>query len=52
LAVSALGLVGVGIVVLVGTVLALLFGTAMITWSLLFVAVLCWLVIGNKKVAC
>ncbi|WP_024610642.1 hypothetical protein [Pseudoalteromonas sp. TB64] len=51
-ALMTMGLVGVGIVALVGTVLALLFGTAMITWSLLFVAVLCWLVIGNKKVAC
>ena len=45
------GLVGVGVVALVGTVLALLFGSLMIAWPLLFVAVLCWLVADNKKVA-
>ncbi|ASM48816.1 hypothetical protein PESP_a0581 [Pseudoalteromonas espejiana DSM 9414] len=46
-----MGLIGAGIVALVGTVLALLFGSVMIAWPLLFVAVLCWLVLDNKKVA-
>ncbi|MBQ4856794.1 hypothetical protein V6237_02295 [Pseudoalteromonas carrageenovora] len=50
-ALVTMGLVGAGIVALVGTVLALLFGSLMIAWPLLFVAVLCWLVIDNKKVA-
>ncbi|WP_338365309.1 hypothetical protein [uncultured Pseudoalteromonas sp.] len=45
-----MGLLGAGIVALVGTVLALLFGSVMIAWPLLFVAVLCWLVLDNKKV--
>tara|TARA_B110000196_G_C20866947_1_gene530159 strand:+ start:157 stop:483 length:327 start_codon:yes stop_codon:yes gene_type:complete len=50
-ALVTMGLVGAGIVALVGTVLALLFGSLMIAWPLLFVAVLCWLVADNKKVA-
>ncbi len=50
-ALVTMGLVGVGVVALVGTVLALLFGSLMIAWPLLFVAVLCWLVADNKKVA-
>ncbi|MDO6834363.1 hypothetical protein Q4596_01945 [Pseudoalteromonas carrageenovora] len=50
-ALVTMGLVGVGVVALVGTVLALLFGSLMIAWPLLLVAVLCWLVADNKKVA-
>ncbi|GEB69843.1 hypothetical protein PC2016_0517 [Pseudoalteromonas carrageenovora] len=50
-ALVTMGLVGAGVVALVGTVLALLFGSLMIAWPLLFVAVLCWLVADNKKVA-
>lgn len=50
-ALVTMGLVGAGGVALVGTVLALLFGSLMIAWPLLFVAVLCWLVADNKKVA-
>ncbi|NMP78620.1 hypothetical protein HHE92_02225 [Pseudoalteromonas arctica] len=50
-ALITMGLVGAGVVALAGTVLALLFGSIMIAWPLLFVAVLCWLVADNKKVA-
>jgi len=50
-ALITIGLVGAGVVALVGTVLALLFGSIMIAWPLLFVAVLCWLVADHKKVA-
>jgi hypothetical protein len=50
-ALVTMGLVGAGIVALVGTVLALLFGSLMIAWPLLFIAVLCWLIADNKKVA-
>ena len=46
-----IGLVGAAAVALVGTVLAFLFGSLMIAWPLLFIAVLCWLVADNKKVA-
>lgn len=50
MALVTMGLIGAGIVALVGTILALLFGSVMIAWPLLFVAVLCWLVLDNKKV--
>ena len=50
-ALITMGLAGAGVVALAGTVLALLFGSIMIAWPLLFVAVLCWLVADNKKVA-
>ena len=50
MALVTMGLIGAGIVALVGAILALLFGSVMIAWPLLFVAVLCWLVLDNNKV--
>ena len=49
-ALVTLGLIGAAAVAVIGTVLALLFGSVMIAWPLLFIAVLCWLVADNKKV--
>ena len=51
-ALVTLGLIGAAAVAVIGTVLALLFGSVMIAWPLLFIAVLCWLVADNKKVVC
>jgi hypothetical protein len=49
-ALITMGLLGAGVIALMGTILAFLFGSVMIAWPLLFVAVLCWLVADNKKV--
>ncbi|AQP99343.1 MULTISPECIES: hypothetical protein [Pseudoalteromonas] len=48
-ALVAMGLIGAGVVALVGTILALLFGSVIIAWPLLFIAIVCWLVADNKK---
>lgn len=50
-ALVTLGLIGAVVVALIGTFLAFLFGSVVIGWPLLLVAVLCWLVADTKKVA-
>lgn len=51
IALISVGLLGAGIIVGVGVVLALLFGSVMIAWPLLLIACLCWLISDNKKTA-
>lgn len=51
IALLSAGLLGAGIIIGVGVILALLFGSVMIVWPLLLIACLCWLVSDNKKVA-
>ncbi|MFY8327656.1 hypothetical protein [Pseudoalteromonas sp. ZZD1] len=51
IALVSAGLLGAGIIVGVGVVLALLFGSVMIAWPLLLIVCLCWLIADNKKAA-
>ena len=51
IALVSVGLIGAGLIIGVGVVLALLFGSVMIAWPLLLIVFLCWLVADNKKVA-
>lgn len=51
IALVSVGLLGAGLIVGVGVVLALLFGSLMIAWPLLLIVCLCWFVADNHKVA-
>jgi len=51
IALISAGLLGAGIIVFIGVVLALLFGSVMIAWPLILIVCLCWLIADNKKAA-
>ncbi|MBE0377760.1 MULTISPECIES: hypothetical protein [Pseudoalteromonas] len=51
IALVSVGVLGAGLIVGVGVMLALLFGSLMIAWPLLLIVCLCWLVTDNHKVA-
>jgi len=51
IALISAGLLGAGIIVFIGVVLALLFGSVMIAWPLILIVCLCWLIADNKSAA-
>ena len=51
IALLSAGLLGAGIIVCIGVILALLFGSVVIAWPLILIVCLCWLIADNKKVA-
>lgn len=51
IALISAGLLGAGIIVCIGVILALLFGSVMIAWPLILIVCLCWLIADNKSAA-
>ncbi|MGB1291312.1 MAG: hypothetical protein ACPG5Z_04230 [Pseudoalteromonas sp.] len=51
IALLSAGLLGAGIIVCIGVILALLFGSVVIAWPLILIVCLCWLIADNKKAA-
>lgn len=49
IALISAGLLGAGIIVCIGVILALLFGSVMIAWPLILIVCLCWLIADNKS---